>query len=257
MSTQSHNTTVNCSINGGVARIQLNRPDRHNALNLDTIEHLERALVESVSRAGVRAVVICATPATVFCAGADLDELGNGRLTPDRFHDLLDAVAACPLPTIAAVSGNCHGGGAELPLACDFRIGVDTLTIQVPATRIGLCYPPRGIQRYTQRLGPIVAKRILLAGERCDAEALRAFGYLDRICQAQHLDGVVDAFAADLSALAPLSVQATKELIDCCASGLWSQAKADKWVARCKASEDLKRGLDAARRQTRPQFQGD
>jgi|GEM_PF-4140637 len=174
---------VRLAIEGAIARLTLDQPARHNALGLAALEALESAIAQAEHTDGVRVLIIDAAPGPTFCAGAALDELADGRLTPARFHAFLDRLAQCTLPTIAAISGHVHGGGAELPLACDFRIGVDTLRLQVPATRIGLCYPPPGIRRYTRLLGASVAKRILLAGEVCDTTTLQQIGYLDQSVQ--------------------------------------------------------------------------
>ena len=248
---------VRLAIEGAIARLTLDQPARHNALGLAALEALESAIAQAEHTDGVRVLIIDAAPGPTFCAGAALDELADGRLTPARFHAFLDRLAQCTLPTIAAISGHVHGGGAELPLACDFRIGVDTLRLQVPATRIGLCYPPPGIRRYTRLLGASVAKRILLAGEVCDTTTLQQIGYLDQSVAPESLASTVSELANRLAALAPLSVSATKELIDRAASDKWSEAVADEWVSRCANSADLKRGLDAARHKTNATFQGD
>ncbi|MEM9602278.1 MAG: enoyl-CoA hydratase/isomerase family protein [Pseudomonadota bacterium] len=242
---------------GHIARVRLNCPARRNALGNQAIDALEQAFKSAAAHPDVRVVVLEATPSPVFCAGAALDELDNGSLTPARFHDMLDRVAACPLPTVAAISGDCHGGGAELPLACDFRLAVDTLRVRVPATRIGLCYPPRGIRRYTERLGPVGAKRILLAGETLTSDTLLSLGYLDRVADAAGLAETAQAFAEHLATLAPLATRASKALIDQAAQGTWDDTVAQAWDTRCARSQDLQRGLSAVRARSQPKFKGD
>lgn len=242
--------------NDNIARLTLSRPQKHNALDLDTIERIEAAIASVAENTSARVLILDALPGRTFCAGASLTEIESGHLTPDRFHDMLDVVSRCAVPTVAAISGNCHGGGGELPLACDFRVGIDSMHLQVPATRIGLCYPPRGIQRYAQRLGMQAAKRILLAGEHCSAAELQTMGYLDRICGADQLDGFAVEIATSLASLAPLSVRATKDLINRAAENRWEQPVAEDWVTLCDESDDLKRGLTAARLKERADFQG-
>ncbi|MEM7376501.1 MAG: enoyl-CoA hydratase/isomerase family protein [Pseudomonadota bacterium] len=255
--TQTFGPRILTHTRGHIARVRLNCPTRRNALGQEAIDALEHAFEAAAKHPAVRVVVLDATPSPVFCSGADLDELDNGSLTPARFHDMLDRVAACPVPTVAAISGDCHGGGAELPLACDFRLAVDTLSVRVPATRIGLCYPPRGIRRYTERLGPVAAKRILLAGETLTSDTLLSLGYLDRVADAARLAETVQAFAEHLAALAPLATQASKALIDDAAQGTWNDTVAREWEARCANSADLQRGLAAVRKRAQPQFNGD
>ena len=83
-----------------------------------------------------------------FCAGAALDEIGSGQLTSNQFAALPETIASLRIPTIAAMNGSAFGGGAELALSCDFRIGIPHMRLHVPPAKIGLCYPVGGIQRF-------------------------------------------------------------------------------------------------------------
>lgn len=248
---------VTLNIEHRIARLQLNQPERRNALGCEALERIEHALEFVEADQKVRVLILSATPAETFCAGAALDEISEGLLTPARFHACLDRLSECSRPTVAAISGNVYGGGAELPLACDFRIGVTGLRLQVPATRIGLCYPPQGIQRYTRQLGAPAAKRILLAGETCNVETLLTMGYLSEAVSPEALADTVTHFAHTLADCAPLAMRAVKQLIDAEATNTWDREIAQAWQTRCDKSLDLKRGLEAARLKRAPDFQGD
>jgi enoyl-CoA hydratase/carnithine racemase len=169
---------------------------------------------------------------------------------------MADRLAALPIPKIAAMNGSAYGGGAELGLCCDFRCGVEGMKIRVPAASFGLCYPPNGIRRYVARLGPDAAKRILVATEILDAGELLRIGYLQRVCAAGELDGVVSEWGRNLAALAPLAVRAMLTLIDRTADGLFDEESARQWVRRCNESDDLREGLEAALAKRPPTFTG-
>ena len=93
-------------------------------------------------------------------------------LDGDRFQSVTNQIAALPIPTIAVLTGNVFGGGAELALSCDFRLAREGIVLRIPAAAIGLCYPVEGIERLTRRLGPGWPGRVLVAAETFQAEQM-------------------------------------------------------------------------------------
>jgi enoyl-CoA hydratase/carnithine racemase len=174
----------------------------------------------------------------------------------ERFEILADRLAALPVPKIAAMNGSAYGGGVEIGLCCDFRIGVHGMTAVVPAARFGLCYPGNGIRRYVNTLGPGPAKRLLVAAETLDAQELVQIGYLHKVTGQSQLTQEVDRWAQRLAGLAPLAVRAMLRACDQAASGNWDDHRVREWMAQCDGSDDLQEGLRAAAEKRPPAFRG-
>lgn len=249
-------TEILCSIDGTVARLTLNTPERHNAMTREGVErfleHLD--LVETLPQ--IRVVLITGTGERTFCSGASLTQIRAGEMSGERFETLTDRLAALPIPKLAAMNGSAYGGGVEIGLCCDFRIGVRGMTALVPAARFGLCYPPNGIRRYVDTLGPGTAKRMLVAAERFGSDELLRVGYLHRVVDDAHLAVEAEAWAQRIAARAPLAVRAMLRACDLAAGRDWDPARVRHWVEQCNASADLQEGLQAAAEKRDPEFSG-
>ena len=241
---------------GHVARITLNRPDRHNALEAEDIELFRSSLAAVEAEDDIRVLVITGAGPDTFCAGASLKELHTGRMNGAVFDTLTDDLASMRVPTVCAINGGVYGGGAEIALCCDFRIGVTTTRLSVPAARLGICYPLGGLRRYVARLGLDTAKRILVANEEMTAVELLGIGFLHRMVEPDRLESEASAFAERLASMAPLAVQGMKRILDDIADGALDEASARNTIEACMVSEDLREGLRAQRAGEEPRFLG-
>lgn len=248
--------TIVYSRSGPVARLLLNNPQRHNALGEEQLGAIRDHLEALAGDDPPRVLVIAGAGERTFCAGASLQEMGSGRINGDLFQQTTDMIAALPMPTVAAVGGNVFGGGVELALSCDFRVGLAGSRMRVPAAAIGLCYPVSGIERFVQRLGVSGAKRLLLAAEELSGEQMRDIGFLDYLVPREQFDDTVERLANKLAALAPLAVQAMKQLVGEAARGPLDRERAAALASRCLASEDLQEGFAAQREKRPPRFTG-
>lgn len=248
--------TIVFSRSGAVARLLLNHPERHNSLGEEQLRAIQEHLAALTGENAPRVLVITGAGDRTFCAGASLRELGSGQISGDLFQETTDMVAALPMPTVAAIGGNVFGGGVELALSCDFRVGIEGTRMRVPAAAIGLCYPVSGIERFVQRLGVSGAKRLLLAAEEFSAEQMREIGFLDDLVPQARFAGAVDALAERLAGLAPLAVQAMKAIIQQAAGASLDRAHAAELARQCLASEDLQEGFAAQREKRSPRFTG-
>lgn len=241
---------------GPVTRVTLNRPERHNALEAADVEALEAALVEAERDDAVRVVVLTGAGGTTFSSGAWLPQMESGEMSGALFDTLTGRLAALDLPTVARIDGSVYGGGAELALSCDFRVGVRGSRLRVPAARLGVCYPPGGIRRYVTRLGPGAARRILLSAEELDADEMLRVGFLTHLVDAPELDEAVSALTTRLASLAPLAIRNMKQMIAGILDGTLSGEAAEALVGECADSEDLREGLRAWRDGRAPDFRG-
>lgn len=248
---------IKLNIEGPVARLVLDHPERHNALTRDGLEQFKAHLQRIEDGPDVRVLVVSGTGDKTFCSGASLDQVQAGTVDGESFQVVADRLAALPIPKLAVMNGSAYGGGVELGLCCDFRLGVEGMKIRVPAASFGLCYPPAGIRRYVNRLGAEAAKRILVAAETFDATELLQMGYLHRVCTPAELPVLAEQWAQGLSRLAPLAVRAMLAICDGTVDGTLTAEQARQWVERCNRSNDLKEGLQAALEKRTPEFSGD
>jgi enoyl-CoA hydratase/carnithine racemase len=247
---------IKLTVDGPVARLTLDHPERHNALTSGGLEQFHAHLEQIESDSQLRALVLTGTGDRTFCSGASLDQVQAGAVDGESFQALADRLAALPIPKLAAMNGSAYGGGAELGLCCDFRFGVAGMKIRVPAASFGLCYPPGGIRRYVSRLGVEAAKRILVATETLETDELLRIGYLHRICSREQLPALADDWAERLAGLAPLAVRAMLAVCNGTADGTLDAEQARAWVERCNRSNDLQEGLQAAIEKRTPKFSG-
>lgn len=242
---------------GHVGKLTLNNPDRHNSLGRKELDLIHAALKRIATEPDTRVLLVTGAGDKTFCAGASLIELNSGEISGDDYQDMTDGIAALDIPTICSLNGNVFGGGVELALSCDFRIGVEGTRMRVPAASIGLCYPLRGIRRFVDKLGVTMTKRILVAAETFSADEMLQLGILDHLVMPAQFNESVNEFADRIAALAPLAVKAMKSVIQQAGAGdiNWSNARA--LSEQCAGSADLREGFAAAAEKRSPVFRGE
>ncbi len=247
---------IDLCIEENIATITLNIPDRHNALSDENIQLFREHLATVRQSISARVLIITGAGEKTFCAGAALDQLGSGQLNGDVFTDLTDAIAAVEIPTICSFNGNAYGGGTEIGLACDFRIGFAEMKLFVPPARIGLCYPVRGIERMVKVMGINTTKRFLISSEDFDGEELFRLGYLTHTTLHNNVQNTGHQLAQRIAAYAPIAVSAMKAISNMASTGMDDYDKAYEIAARCNQSNDLQEGLTAMKEKRSPQFSG-
>ena len=242
---------------GRIARITLDRPDRHNAIEASDVAQI-KAFLEDVDKSrDVRVLVLTGAGETTFCSGASLSQMQSGEMSGAIFESMTDQLAELRVPTVCALNGNVYGGGAELALCCDFRVGVEGMRLSVPAARLGVCYPVGGLTRYIERLGLATANRILLAAEELEAGELLRVGFLSQCVARSNFTVAVSGLADRLADLAPLAVQGMKRILLDAARGSLDRAEAGRIIERCEQSSDFQEGLRAWREKRSPEFTGE
>jgi enoyl-CoA hydratase/carnithine racemase len=241
---------------GHIGRLTLNNPARHNSLGQGELEAIQDYLGAVEMSSDVRVLIVTGAGEKTFCAGASLAELGAGKISGDCFQATTDQLAALSVPTIASLNGNVFGGGVELALSCDFRVGIEGSRMRVPAAAIGLCYPISGINRFVERLGVNLAKRILVASEEFSADAMLEIGFLDHLVLPAQRGQMTDKLAQHIAGLAPLAVKSMKQILQQAAAGGIDMDEARELSDRCSSSEDLQEGFAAQREKRQPRFQG-
>jgi enoyl-CoA hydratase/carnithine racemase len=248
--------TIRLTIDGDRATLTLNNPARHNALEHADVVAFSAALDRVASEPSLRVLVVTGQGDKSFCAGASLSQLNSGEFQSDVYEQLTAKLEALPLPTICALNGSVYGGGVEIALCCDFRIGLRGSRMFVPPARLGLCYPLSGLQRFVSRLGMAASKRLLIGGETLDAEEMWRIGFLDYLVEPEELEPNLRMLVNRIAGLAPLAVQAMKQLINQLGNGTCDTVAAADLYQRCLESQDLQEGLRASREKRPPRFQG-
>jgi enoyl-CoA hydratase/carnithine racemase len=239
-----------------IARVTLDRPDRHNALEAADVDRMVSLLGDVESDETIRVLLLTGAGDHTFCSGASLDQMRTGQMSGELFDTMTDRLATLRVPTVCALNGNVYGGGAELALCCDFRIGVEGMRMSVPAARLGVCYPIGGLTRYVRRLGPGTANRILLAAEDMDGAELFRIGFLTELTTRDALHAAVQSRVDRLAELAPLAVQGMKQIMRAIADGSTDALDVDGIVERCTTSDDLREGINAWKERREPRFEG-
>lgn len=193
---------------GDVTTIELQRPQRRNALNTELVDALRDA-VETAAGDDVRAIVLTGA-GTVFCAGADLSGDVFAADFPDKAIALNFAIDAAPMPVIAAINGPVIGAGVQLAMVCDLRVVAPEAYFQFPIARYGLALDNWSIRRLSSLVGHGRARGMLLAAEKLDAQTALQTGMANRI------GTLADAqvWAAEIAGLAPLSLQHSKRVLN-------------------------------------------
>jgi enoyl-CoA hydratase/carnithine racemase len=186
----------------GVFQIRMNRPERLNALGVEMVAELKRA-VEHALASGARVLLFRGT-GRGFCAGADLKERRTmdeaERLRHNRaINAAVDAIAACPIPTIAVINGLALGGGCELALACDVRVATLDAQIGLTEARIGAIPGAGGTQRMPRLIGTSRALELMLTGEPILGRRAEQIGLVNAAVPLEELDAYVDRLAGILA----------------------------------------------------------
>jgi enoyl-CoA hydratase/carnithine racemase len=201
------------SVADGVALLQLDRPGARNAINTqmldEMLEHLAAARVDDE----VRALVVSSSDHMGLSAGADvreeLDEQGRNRRM-ELFAQLYDELTGFPKPTIAACHGACVGGGAEVAVACDLRIGGSNLRLRFPGAALGV---PVGPARLVTLCGLSVAKYLLLTSKEVDADMAYRWGLVHKVVPAPRTEEAALKLATDVASHPPEAVARLKRML--------------------------------------------
>ncbi|MCR9214188.1 MAG: enoyl-CoA hydratase/isomerase family protein [Proteobacteria bacterium] len=250
MTSSFHITVENATLS-----VVLDRPEQHNVLNPQMMQELREGLMGHSTQSDIR-VGILTGKGKSFCAGADLGELGRYNFDENPLEMLTDVIENLPFPTICALNGGVYGGGTDVALACDFRIGVSGMSCFIPPARIGIHYPPKGLARAVARIGLGPAKRFFLAAEKMNAEELKSIGFLDYLVDAGALEGRTRQLAEDLKALAPLSLKGMKSTLNDISRGELNLEEARGRQKICLQSEDFVEGRQALAEKRAPNFIG-
>lgn len=187
---------------GALARLLMDRAERHNAMNLAMWQALPALLAQAVEDEAIRAIVLTSATPGLFCAGADIGEmlaaredLGLRAATQAAINAAQSALAQCTKPLVAMVDGDAIGGGCGLILACHIRLASARARFGITPARLGLAYPLHDTALLVDLVGPGQARRLMLSGMLIGAEEALRIGLVEEITESA--DTLTSAIAAN------------------------------------------------------------
>jgi enoyl-CoA hydratase/carnithine racemase len=215
---------------GKILQVTLNRPEKLNALSVETIEGIRAAVKTYGRRDDLRCFLIRAT-GRYFCAGADLvgNRDGSGPTNPRStrairenyrttmgggMQPLYDEMEDMEKPFVVAHHATCVGGGLELSLSCDFRLAAKSARYSFPEAKLGAIPASNGVSRLTRLVGPHWAKWSILANKMIDADRALMIGLVHEVWPDEEFDQKVMAFCRELAEQPPEMAAIAKLTID-------------------------------------------
>ena len=246
-----------------IGRVTVNRPEKLNALNRETLGELAAAFDDFVANPEVGAVILTGSGSKAFIAGADISELA--RLTPVEGRDyarygqsVFSRIETLGKPVLAAVNGYALGGGCEIALACTLRFAAATARFGQPEVNLGIIPGYGGTQRLARLVGRGKAQELILTGDMIDAAEAQRIGLVNQVVDPAELLAKTESVAAAILAKGPLAVRYALEAV---ARGLEMPLQdgldyeATLFSVLC-ASEDMKEGTQAFLEKRKARFQG-
>lgn len=248
---------------GAVRAVTINRPDKLNALNRETIAELHVAFAQAAAERGVRTVVLAGAGGKAFVAGADIAEMSGLSVVEARDFSrhgqaLMRRIEHLGKPVIAMIGGYALGGGMELAMACHLRIAAETAKLGQPEVGLGLIPGFGATQRLLRLTGRGAALELCLTGTQIDAARAFQLGLVNRVVPADRLETETFALAEQLAAAAPQALRGVLDAVtiggECgLEAGLDYETQA---FAVAFSTDDMREGTGAFLQRRKPEFTG-
>ncbi len=250
------------NISQGIATISIDRADKMNALDRDTIEELRQATVEAENDTDTHAIIITGEGEKAFAAGADINEFkdydrGQGKNMSENGHHAFNTIEACPTPVIAAVNGFALGGGCELAMACHLRVANEKAQFGQPEVGLGITPGYGGTQRLVQLIGKGKALELLMTGDTVTAQEAQTLGLVNKVTSNKNLMEEAQQLATKISSQAPVAIahviDSVNAYFDAERDGFSTEIER---FSECFETDDFNRGTAAFLNKEKPDFKG-
>jgi len=243
-----------------VGIITLNREDVRNALKAEIREDIVEVLQVADRDLEVRVVIITGTGRKVFSAGGDIKQMSRNTMWDvlDRKPDIFAQIHNLSKPVIAAINGLALGGGCEMAMACDFRVGSENARLGQPEITLGIFPGGGATQRLSRLVGPGRAKELIFTGDILDAREAERIGLLNKVFPADELMDRTMEIARKIAGQGPLALKLAKMAMNMGMETGLSIGLGYERLARTlvHGSEDRVEGMRAFIEKRKPQFKG-
>ena len=249
------------SVMGPMALVTINRPEKHNAISLATLDDLHAAVDAAAADDEVRVITITGAGGKAFAAGSDLGEVVDRdfkKALEPIVQGLAEKLERTPKPTIAAIDGICMGGGLEVALGCDLRIASPGSRFATPEGKLGIIPGGGATARLPRIVGRGWGMEMMLMGEAIDAERALQIGLITRIVNASDLLVEAQRMAEHLASFAPFVPRTMKAMVHfgmeaSLAGALMFEKYAQGALVQ---TEDKQEGISAFLDKRKPEFKG-
>lgn len=238
-------------VNNGIMKITVNRPDKLNALNFETIREIGEAVASATNDAAVSGIIITGSGQKAFIAGADIAEftafsVEEGKKMSLHGQKVFRSIEMCPKPVIAAVNGFALGGGSELAMSCHIRIAGENAKFGQPEVNLGLIPGYGGTQRMVQLIGKGKAMELMMTGDMVDAAAALRLGLVNEVTSIDSLISRSEEVINKIASKSPVGIAGIVKCVDAFFQpGVDGFAFEAEEFGRCFAAEDVKEGVGA------------
>src|ERR1700746_3991932 len=252
------------NLRDGIGWITFNRPQARNAFTFAMYERLAAICDEANRDRSIKVLVLQGAGDKAFASGTDINQF-RAFTTPQhaleyesRIDRVLTTLEQCRVPTIAAITGACTGGGAGIAACCDMRIGTKTTRMGFPIARtLGNCLSMSSLSRLSALIGPARVKDIIFTARLVGAEEAAAAGLLSEVVEdLATLQRRADELATLIAGHAPLTLSATKQALARLQRRL-TREEGEDLILMCYMSQDFREGLDAFLNKRQPQWAGE
>ena len=247
----------------GITTITINRPNKLNVLNIDTIEELHQAFLRANTDKNVKTIIVTGSGEKAFIAGADISEFANfdaerGRkLSANGQKILFDFLENLSTPVIAAINGFALGGGLELAMACHFRIASDNAKMGLPEVSLGVIPGYGGTQRLPQLVGKGRAMEMIMTAGMIDANTALNYGLVNHVTSLEDLLPFTQKIAGKIIRNSPVAIKSAIKAINANFKDGVNGFKVEiKQFGKCFGTEDFKEGTTAFLEKRKAEFPG-
>jgi enoyl-CoA hydratase len=247
----------------GIATLFVNRPEKLNALNKETIQELHDTLKLIDENPEIQVIVITGIGEKAFVAGADITEFAHfteaegKQLAAKGQQILFDYIENMKTPVIAAINGFALGGGLELAMACHFRIASDNAKMGLPETSLGVIPGYGGTQRLSQLIGKGRAMEMILTAGMIDAETAKTYGLVNHVVPQADLYATYQTIATRIMRNSPVAISKAIEAVNAnFVSGVNGFDVEINAFGACFGTEDFKEGTTAFLEKRKAEFKG-